>query len=117
MNYFYVFVGGGIGSILRFLVQKLMPASTDFPIGTLIANVASCFLFGLVVGIFAKGQLTDAQKLFMTTGLCGGFSTFSAFSAESFLLLEGGNYGYFLLNIIGSVLLCMFAYYFGAKCF
>lgn len=117
MSYFYVFIGGGIGSLLRFWVQKLIPSSSNFPVATLTANIVSCFIFGLVVGIFAKGQLSDTQKLFMTTGLCGGFSTFSAFSAESFVLLEGGNYSFFLLNIVASVLLCMVAYYLGSKCF
>jgi len=115
MSYFYVFLGGGIGSILRFVVQRLFSGTNNFPFSTLVSNIVSCFIFGFVVGAFSKGQMSEAQKLFWTPGLCGGFSTFSAFSAESFKLLESGNHLYFVLNVAGSVLLCLVAYYIGSR--
>lgn len=116
MNYILVFLGGGLGSIIRLAINRLFPFEIDkFPLATFIANLLSCVLFGIIVGLFSKGSLNEPQKLFLTTGLCGGFSTFSAFSYESFLYLQNGSYLLFIFNVLGSIIGCMLALYIGVR--
>ncbi|MFW6042880.1 MAG: fluoride efflux transporter CrcB, partial [Marinilabiliaceae bacterium] len=83
--------GGFIGTILRFLIVRYVQitVASTFPWGTLLVNVAGSFLIGVFFGISEKGQLMSADwRLFLTVGLCGGFTTFSSFSHEGLLLLE-----------------------------
>jgi len=116
MNYLLVFLGGGLGSIIRLAINKLFPFELEkFPLATFTANIISCVLFGIAVGLFSKGNLNDSQKLFLTTGICGGFSTFSAFSYESFLYLQNGSYLLFIFNVFGSIIGCMLALYIGMR--
>jgi fluoride exporter len=88
-----VAVGGAIGSVARYLVAigsgKLF--GLDFPWGTLIINIAGSFLIGVFVESFAlKWDLPQAVRVFLTVGICGGFTTFSTFSLDSYLLIDRG---------------------------
>lgn len=116
MAYLYVFLGGGLGSICRYgIAHWLQPYKLNFPLGTLIANIISCVVLGLLVGWSMKGMIGKNAQFFFMTGFCGGFSTFSTFSNESFLLFQNGHLFYAFLNIAGSLLIGLFAIYLGIK--
>jgi len=78
---------------------------------TLIVNIIGCFFIGIVFGLFDKGQISNEWKLFFATGVLGGFTTFSAFSSETFVLFRDGYVSYALLYISASVLLGVLATY------
>jgi fluoride exporter len=83
--------GGFIGTILRFLVSRYFQihSGTVFPWGTLVVNIAGCFLLGIIYGISEKSDILSSEwRLFLTVGICGGFTTFSTFSNDAFLLLQ-----------------------------
>jgi fluoride exporter len=103
-----VAVGGSIGSVARYLVaigsNKIF--GMNFPWGILIINVTGSFLIDALVGLFAtRSDLPQAVRIFLTVGICGGYTTFSTFSLDSYYLLERGELGAALLYMIGSVLL------------
>lgn len=87
-----VALGGGAGSALRFLVSRAVTPMSwlSLPIGTLLVNVAGCFVIGLVYGLSARGTAGNGMRLLLTTGFCGGFTTFSTFSAENVSLMQEG---------------------------
>ena len=116
MNYILVFLGGGIGSILRYgLSQGLKRFDFDFPIATLFANGLSCVLLGFTLGLFSNQNISEPQKLLLITGVCGGFSTFSTFTNETFLLAQNGNLFLAILNIFVNLLLCFVCLLVGMK--
>jgi CrcB protein len=87
-------LGGGVGSILRYLgtVYSNKLFHTFFPVGTFFVNILGCFLIGLLIGLIEHQQVLSVNhRLLLVTGFCGGFTTFSAFSAESLALFESGN--------------------------
>lgn len=108
--------GGFVGTALRYLVNVLSKQffSSDFPIATFIVNIVGCFLIGAVFGVAEKtGLLTNFQILLLATGFCGGFTTFSAFANEAFLL---GTQGHWLLSgvyVIGSIVMGIVAVWVG----
>lgn len=109
-------LGGGIGSVLRFLttnlVQKYCP--TVFPLATLVINVLGCLLIGIVVGLLEKHQLSNSNlKWFLVTGICGGYTTFSAFGYENISLFQSNNSGLAFLYISASVVSGLFAVWLG----
>jgi len=115
-NLLMVFVGGGLGSLCRYGISRMMfNVTPHFPSGTLVANILSCILLGYLFGVALKTPLADPAKLLWMTGFCGGFSTFSTFSLETFVLFESGHTGYALLNIGGSLLICLGCIYLGIK--
>ena len=111
-----VFLGGGFGSLLRYAISQLLVSfSARFPYGTLLVNVIACLLLGYLIGITTKGILSTEMKLFLMVGLCGGFSTFSTFSAESFQLLNTGNVLTAILYMAASFGICLVAIYAGLQ--
>ena len=106
-----VFVGGGLGAVLRYgmSIGVTRLAGTGFPVATLSINVFGSFLMGLVVAWFAfRGEGGQEWRLFLTTGVLGGYTTFSAFSLETMLLYERGDTMlaalYVVLSVVVSVL-------------
>jgi CrcB protein len=105
-NILLVGLGGGVGSIGRYLLQKwvytLYPH--PFPWGTFLVNVVGCFLIGLFYAISEKSSLLNFEwRLLLTVGLCGGFTTFSTFAFENVVLLRSGDITFFILYIFASV--------------
>jgi fluoride exporter len=106
MNYVLVFIGGGLGSTLRYIVNIVSPRflGTDFPYHTFIINITGSIVMGLVAGYLAfKGDAAQSWRLFLMTGILGGYTTFSAYSLDAALLYERGEIGLALFYVIGSV--------------
>ena len=112
MSYLLVFLGGGIGAALRHGVNRASVAAfgAAFPWGTLAINIAGSLLMGIVVGLFvARGIEEHPARLFLTTGLLGGFTTFSAFSHDAVLLWQRGEPAAAAAYVAASVLLSVLA--------
>ena len=112
--YLLVFFGAGLGGALRHGVNLgcARLCGLEFPWGTLVINVLGSGLMGLIAGWFAfkaGGAWSQSARLFLTTGVLGGFTTFSAFSLDAILMWERGELGSALLYIIGSVVLSLVA--------
>ena len=108
MNYLIVFLGGGLGASLRHGVNVLVARllGTGFPFGTMFENVTGSLVMGLLAAYFAfKGDASQHWRLFLTTGVLGGYTTFSAFSLDAILLYERGEIGLALLYVLASVTL------------
>ena len=91
----YIFIGGGTGSILRYSIQKVLHENIlpyHFPWATFCVNITGSFLIGLFYALSARFNLSPEVRLLLTTGLCGGFTTFSTFSNEGLTLFKGGHY-------------------------
>jgi len=107
-QYLLVFIGGGLGAALRHFVNGASArlVGADWPLGTLFINVTGSLLMGVVAALFAaRLSLPPPLRLFVATGILGGYTTFSTFSLETALLLERGQSGAALLYVAGSVLL------------
>lgn len=105
-------LGGAIGSIFRYLIQIYVARWTTpaFPLGTLLVNISGCLFIGLLYGLSVKyTAITLEWRLFLITGICGGYTTFSSFSYESIALFRQGNYMYFILYTSLSFLLGLLA--------
>jgi CrcB protein len=116
MNYLLVFIGGGLGSTLRHVVnivsQRLL--GTNFPYHTFIINITGSTIMGLIAGYLAfKGDATQSWRLFLMTGVLGGYTTFSAFSLDAAVLYERGAIGLTALYVLGSVVLSILGLFAG----
>ncbi len=116
-NIAVVGAGSFIGGASRYLVSLMMKgASKGFPWATLAVNLVGCFLIGLLWGVFSRTASEGSNwALFLTVGLCGGFTTFSTFSKEAMIMLQSGNIwsfaGYIALSVIAGVALVAMGYY------
>lgn len=108
MGFLIVFLGGGLGAALRHGVNLLSARllGTAFPFATLFENVSGSLVMGLLAAYFAfRGDASQEWRLFLTTGILGGYTTFSAFSLDTALLYERGELGLAALYVLASVLL------------
>ena len=114
-NFLLVFIGGGFGSGLRYLIGKYLNSSLGgFPIGTFTVNIIGSLLIGLILGYAAKeNSLSQNQVLLLATGFCGGFTTFSAFAHENFQMLKTGDIMQFSIYTIGSIVVGLIAVFIG----
>ena len=106
MGYLIVFLGGGVGAALRHGINTASARAlgTAFPYGTLLINISGSFIMGLVAGYFAfKGDASQHWRLFLTTGILGGYTTFSAFSLDAALLYERSEAGLAAVYVLASV--------------
>lgn len=111
-----VFVGGGMGTVMRFLIGKLLPYSgKGFPWSTFCANLIGCLLIGLLTGYFLRnsGENQSSIILFASIGFCGGFTTFSTFANENFSFIRSGDYTMLLIYSIISFSIGILMIYLG----
>ncbi len=103
MNIIFVALGGALGAVCRYLISQI-PVESAFPAATFFTNILGAFVIGFIVGTAENRNLSDGLVLFLKTGFCGGFTTFSTFSLESVSLLSKGKYltggSYMILSLI-----------------
>jgi CrcB protein len=105
-------LGGGLGSMLRYFCQRSLNAA--FPYGTLLVNVLGCFIIGLLWGIFNR-HIDESKRLFLVTGFCGGFTTFSSFTYEGVQLILENRWFTFAIYTIISITAGLLATFLGFK--
>lgn len=110
-----VFIGGGIGSVLRYVLGKYLNSyQNGIPYGTFIANILGSLLIGIILGLAAKNNsLSQNSTLFIATGFCGGFTTFSAFAYENHVFLKSGDFMSFAIYTIASFAIGFLAVFLG----
>jgi fluoride exporter len=109
-----VFVGGGVGSVLRALLGRLFSAAV-MPLGTLLVNILGSMIIGFVYALLNRHLIGEDYRLLLAVGLCGGFTTFSTFSNENLHLIRDGQWMTFLFYALGSLLLCLVSVWLGDK--
>ena len=110
-----VFLGGGVGSVLRYIIGKLLNShESGIPYGTFAANILGSLLIGIILGLATKNDtLNSNQTLLLATGFCGGFTTFSTFAYENHILLKSGDFTSFAIYTIASFIIGFLAVFFG----
>ena len=113
MSYLWVTIGSALGGLLRYAITRLtLSVSNGFPLGTILINVVGSFVigyFGTLTLHSGKYPASENMRLFVMVGICGGFTTFSSFSLQTFDLARSGAWGRALANIALSVILCLAA--------
>lgn len=105
-GFIFVGLGGAVGAMLRYAIS-LLPYRGGFPLLTLVTNICGAVLIGCIAGVAAEKQVSPNLVLFLKTGVCGGFTTFSTFSLEAYALMEQGHYGQAGSYAVLSVGLCL----------
>ena len=116
MTILYIGVGGALGAMARYLMAGLVQRGVGgaFPWGTLAVNILGAFVMGLIVELAARlWSMSPDLRAFLTSGVLGGFTTFSAFSLETGLMIEKGDWASAATYIVASVLLCVLALFLG----
>lgn len=116
LNIIAIFLGGGLGSIIRYFLSNLLKTySIDFPLATLCVNLIGSFILGFTIALFwNKSHLHPTIKIAITVGFCGGLTTFSTFSWETFDMIKNGEFILAFLYVFISVLICLLAISLGA---
>ncbi len=121
-------VGGAIGTLARYGLNGLisehqsrhLPLPVLFPLGTMIVNVTGCFVIGVIAAVsdpsLGRGGIKPEWRDFLMVGVCGGYTTFSSFGLQTLNLARDGEWGWALLNVIGSNVLCLVGVYLGWVC-
>lgn len=110
MNFLAVFIGGGLGALVRYIFYLIMPNWTYLPLATLVANFFGCFIATVVFVFFAmKTGLSPACKVFLITGFCGGLSTLSALSLELLKFIHSEDYLRTGIYLFSTVIVCVVA--------
>ena len=110
MNFVAVFIGGGLGALIRYMLYLIMPHWTYLPLATLVANFFGCFIATIVFVFFAmKSTLSPTYKIFLITGFCGGLSTLSALSLELLHFIQSDDYVKATLYVLITVMVCTLA--------
>jgi len=115
MNYLWVFIGGGLGSLCRFGLNQWLNRPLGYPYGTLLANGLSCILLGVLVGLVSRNLLPIEYRLLLVTGFCGGFSTFSTFSNELAQLMKQGQWTMTITYMFMSLFIGLLGIFAGMK--
>ncbi|MDB5484850.1 MAG: camphor resistance protein CrcB [Tardiphaga sp.] len=116
MTYLLVFVGGGLGSVLRYALTMAAGKAfgPHFPWGTFLINITGSTVMGLIAGYLAfKGETAQPWRIFLMTGILGGYTTFSAFSLDAAVLYERGEIALALAYVLGSVLMAIIGLFAG----
>ncbi|HNR19939.1 MAG TPA: fluoride efflux transporter CrcB [Bacteroidia bacterium] len=117
MNYILIFLGGGLGSLSRYTIglisEKYLPG--NFPYSTLLSNAISSFILGILISYLLLKFEKEQLRAFIAIGFCGGFSTFSTFTYETFELLKTCNYIIAGANVFLNLAVCMFLFAVGYK--
>ncbi len=116
----FVGIGGGLGSILRYMISLFVGKHIPiiFPLGTLLVNISGCFLIGVFYSIFARhADVSTDWRLLLITGICGGYTTFSTFSYDGLILLRQGSNLSFMLYVFSSVVIGLLATFAGVALF
>jgi CrcB protein len=118
MDYFLIWLGGGLGSVARYWVSSVVAQRVGqaFPFGTLLVNVSGSLLIGFFAGLAlpeGRFMVNPQVRTFLMIGICGGYTTFSSFSLQTLTLAQDGEWLWAGLNILGSVALCLVAVWLG----
>jgi fluoride exporter len=118
MTFFWVFIGGGLGSVCRYgLATAMQPLTVRLPWATLAANVLACVVVGWLMAQQQQSTLSDLRRLLLLTGFCGGLSTFSTFTGETWRLFAAGDTTGAVANIALNLLMCFLGLWCGMAIF
>ena len=115
MNYVFVAIGAALGGMLRYAIGQFTSSQSGFPWATLGINVAGSLILGIVIALVAGKTMSEEMRLFVGIGFCGGFTTFSTFSAETLILWQSGEQLMALTYVLSSNLLGIAATFTGIK--